>query len=107
LLRYVSVSVVVLAVVLGVVTQTKAGSTALNSMLMRLFRDLSRMKTHRRLHSSPSALVTVLLGQETLLPVSEPDDSTPTFTAEELSFYNRVKDPKVVTNLVDNIKLVQ
>eukprot|EP00976_Prorocentrum_cordatum_P049686 1002695-Prorocentrum_minimum.AAC.1 len=49
----------------------------------------------QRLHNSPTALVNVMLGQETILPISEPDDTTPAFTAKELSYYDGRKDPKV------------
>ena len=51
----------------------------------------------QRLHNSPTALMSIILGQETILPISEPDDSTPTFTEKELSFYDGTKDPKVRT----------
>lgn len=62
----------------------------INVKLMRFFRDLSRSKAHRRLHNKSNALVTVVMGREEMLPISEPDDSTPTFTVSALRHRVRV-----------------
>jgi predicted heme/steroid binding protein len=59
--------------------------------LMRFFRDLSRSKARRRLHTE-SSLVTLMMGNEELLTVRDHEDSGDgtsfTMTAEELSEMN-------------------
>lgn len=49
---------------------------AIQQQHLQFFRDVSRSKAHARLHGDASALsiVTVLTGQEELLPLKEPDD---------------------------------
>eukprot|EP00041_Stephanoeca_diplocostata_P032701 m.1055576 g.1055576 ORF g.1055576 m.1055576 type:complete len:479 (+) comp24193_c0_seq2:95-1531(+) len=56
--------------------------------LMRFFRDLSRAKAHMRLHGNGHAIMTVLTGNEDLLPINEAPDDGFKMSAEELREFN-------------------
>eukprot|EP00854_Cymbomonas_tetramitiformis_P021336 gene21336-25642_t len=60
----------------------------LSFFMMRFFRDLSRSKARARLHSNEHALIPILLRQEELLPIRDPEDDVTTFTLEELATFN-------------------
>mmetsp|Transcript_27160 Transcript_27160/g.59357 ORF Transcript_27160/g.59357 Transcript_27160/m.59357 type:complete len:255 (+) Transcript_27160:174-938(+) len=94
LVGMISGSVLLVAVLVGMAAQNDEFKTKMNFFFMRFFRNLSRSKAHRRLHrSSTGVVLSVMLGKEELLPITEPDDSTPTFTLKELAFYDGINEP--------------
>lgn len=85
-LKYSTLAIVLLVSVLGALHYIYYEESQL--VLMRFFRDLSRSKAHKRLHGNDHGLVTILRGQEELLPIKEIEDDGLRMSLEDLTKFN-------------------